>query len=181
MMGMMGGMMRTDTQPFSILRINGSEVTPAAGIVPQKLVEPRNWSEDKAAKTRRFVLDMGMGMGMMGGGGGFTINGKSMELKRIDETIRLGDVEIWEISNRSPMPHPFHIHDIQFRILDRDGRKPPANEQGLKDTVLVESGETVRIITQFENYADADSPYMFHCHILEHEDAGMMGQFVVVA
>ncbi|HXK58144.1 MAG TPA: multicopper oxidase domain-containing protein, partial [Gammaproteobacteria bacterium] len=70
MMGMMGGMMRTDTQPFSILRINGSEVTPAAGIVPQKLVEPRNWSEDKAAKTRRFVLDMGMGMGMMGSGGG---------------------------------------------------------------------------------------------------------------
>ena len=181
MMGMMGGMMRTDTQPFSILRIDGSEMAPAAGVVPQKLLEPRNWSENKAAKTRRFVLDMGMGMGMMGGGGGFTINGKSMELKRIDETIRLGDVEIWEISNRSPMPHPFHIHDIQFRILDRDGRKPPANEQGLKDTVLVESGESVRIITQFEIYADADSPYMFHCHILEHEDAGMMGQFVVVA
>ena len=181
MMGMMGGMMRTDTQPFSILRIDGSEMAPAAGVVQEKLISVRDWSEDEAARTRRFVLDMGMGMGMMGGGGGFTINGKSMELKRIDETIRLGDVEIWEISNRSPMPHPFHIHDIQFRILDRDGRKPPANEQGLKDTVLVESGETVRIITQFEHYADADSPYMFHCHILEHEDAGMMGQFVVVA
>lgn len=179
--GMMGMMMQSDDQPFSILRIDGSEMAPATGSMPQKLVEPRNWSEDQAAKTRRFVLDMGMGMGMMGGGGGFTINGKSMDMKRIDETIRLGDVEIWEISNRSPMPHPFHIHDIQFRILDRDGRKPPANEQGLKDTLLVESGETVRIITQFENYADADSPYMFHCHILEHEDAGMMGQFVVVA
>ena len=185
MMGMMGGMMRTDTQPFSILRIDSTEVAPAAGVVPQKLIKVRDWSEGEAARIRRFVLDMGMGMGMgmgmMGGGGGFTINGKSMELKRIDETVRLGDVEIWEISNRSPMPHPFHIHDIQFRILDRDGRKPPANEQGLKDTVLVESGETVRIITQFEHYADADSPYMFHCHILEHEDAGMMGQFVVVA
>jgi FtsP/CotA-like multicopper oxidase with cupredoxin domain len=57
---------------------------------------------------------------------------------------------------------------------------PHANELGLKDTVLINSGERVRVITQFENYADASSPYMFHCHILEHEDAGMMGQFVVV-
>jgi len=46
---------------------------------------------------------------------------------------------------------------------------------------LINSGERVRVITQFENYADTESPYMFHCHILEHEDAGMMGQFVVVA
>ena len=55
------------------------------------------------------------------------------------------------------------------------------SEQGLKDTVLVYPREKVRIITQFENYTDAKTPYMFHCHILEHEDAGMMGQFVVVA
>jgi FtsP/CotA-like multicopper oxidase with cupredoxin domain len=78
------------------------------------------------------------------------------------------------------MAHPFHIHDTHFRILERDGRPPQAGEQGLKDTVLVYPRETVRIIIQFENYADADTPYMFHCHILEHEDAGMMGQFVVV-
>ena len=178
--GMMS-MMRSDDSPYSILRLDGSAMAPAAGTVPRSLVEVPIWSETEAARTRRFVLDMGMGMGMMGGGGGFTINGKSMDMQRIDETIRLGDMEIWEISNRSPLPHPFHIHDIQFRILDRDGRPPPANEQGLKDTVLVESGETLRIITRFEHYADADSPYMFHCHILEHEDAGMMGQFLVVA
>ncbi len=78
------------------------------------------------------------------------------------------------------MAHPIHIHSTQFRILDRDGKSPQANEQGLKDTVLVYSGERVRVITQFENYSDAAAPYMFHCHILEHEDAGMMGQFVVV-
>ena len=93
----------------------------------------------------------------------------------------LGDVEIWDIFNDSPMAHPFHIHDTQFRILDRGGKPPPANELGLKDTVLINSRERVRVITQFENYSDARSPYMFHCHILEHEDAGMMGQFVVVA
>jgi FtsP/CotA-like multicopper oxidase with cupredoxin domain len=79
------------------------------------------------------------------------------------------------------MAHPFHIHDTQFRIIDRNGRAPGAGEQGLKDTVLVYPREIVRIITQFENYTDSKTPYMFHCHILEHEDAGMMGQFVVVA
>ena len=115
------------------------------------------------------------------GRGGFSIHGKSMDINRIDARVPLGDVEVWEISNASPMAHPFHIHDVQFRIIERDGRPPDANEQGLKDTVLVNSGERVRLIMQFENYADAKAPYMFHCHILEHEDAGMMGQFVVVS
>ena len=78
------------------------------------------------------------------------------------------------------MAHPFHVHNIQFQILDRNGQNPPLNEQGLKDTVLVQPSERVRIILQFEDYTDAQAPYMYHCHILEHEDAGMMGQFVVV-
>jgi len=175
--GGMMGMMRTDDQPFPIMRLVGAGSEDAGISLPERLVKVRSWSERQAVKTRRFVLDMGMGMM---GGGGFTINDKEMDMQRIDETIRLGDVEIWEIVNRSPMAHPFHIHDIQFRILDRNGRPPAANEQGMKDTVLVEADETVRIITQFEDYADAESPYMYHCHILEHEDAGMMGQFVVV-
>jgi FtsP/CotA-like multicopper oxidase with cupredoxin domain len=65
--------------------------------------------------------------------------------------------------------------------LDRNGKQPGPEEQGLKDTVRVHGGETVRIITRFEDYADPKLPYMYHCHILEHEDAGMMGQFVVTA
>ena len=72
-----------------------------------------------------------------------------------------------------------HIHDIQFRILSRNGKKPPANEQGLKDTVLINPEETVRLITKFETFADENQPYMYHCHNLEYEDAGMMGQFTV--
>lgn len=178
MMGMMRNMMSGDDQPFSIMRFDASKALPSTKKIPNRLVDVRNWSESNAVKTRRFVLDMQMGMRMMQGGG-FTINGKSMALDRIDETVRLGDVEIWEFINNSPMPHPIHIHDIQFRVLDRDGKQPSANEQGLKDTVLVNSDETVRVITQFENYTDPTSPYMFHCHNLEHEDAGMMGQFLV--
>ncbi len=118
---------------------------------------------------------------MMRGGGRFTINGREMDMQRIDERVRLGATEIWEIVNNSPMLHPFHIHDIQFRILDRDGNAPREQETGFKDTVLVAGGETVRVITRFEDYADPQRPYMYHCHILEHEDAGMMGQFTVEA
>ncbi len=78
------------------------------------------------------------------------------------------------------MAHPFHIHNTQFRLLDRDGRPVQPHENGLKDTVLVHPGESVRILIRFDHYSDPDLPYMYHCHILEHEDAGMMGQFTVV-
>ena len=111
--------------------------------------------------------------GMMG------INGRSMNMNRIDERVSAGSVEIWEIKNATPIAHPFHIHGVQFRTLDRNGESPMPHELGLKDTVLVDAGSTVRVITEFADFADPQHPYMYHCHILEHEDAGMMGQFVV--
>ena len=117
----------------------------------------------------------------MGFTGTMTINGQSMDMDRIDEIVKVGDTETWDIINGSELPHPFHVHDVQFEVLTRNGSPPADNEKGLKDTVLVMPGETVRIITHFSDYTDPESPYMYHCHILEHEDAGMMGQFVVVA
>jgi FtsP/CotA-like multicopper oxidase with cupredoxin domain len=95
--------------------------------------------------------------------------------------VPVGQWEIWEVENASMMAHPFHVHNVQFRILDRAGRAPAPPETGLKDTVVVDPGETVRLLLRFERNTDADLPYMYHCHILEHEDAGMMGQFVVTA
>jgi len=112
------------------------------------------------------------------------INGVSMDMNVINEVIELGDTEIWTITNITPIAHPFHIHDVQFYILDRnDGGgavAPSATESGLKDTVLVEAGETVRVIAKFVDYADPVTPYMYHCHNLIHEDFGMMGQFTIV-
>ncbi len=126
-------------------------------------------------------MEMQMGpMMMLGLGNSHTINGKAMKMNRIDETVKMGTTEIWEIGNTSPLPHPFHVHDVQFQIIDRNGQRPHPGEQGLKDTVLVNPGEMVRVVAEFKDYADPDRPYMYHCHILEHEDAGMMGQFVVV-
>jgi len=109
--------------------------------------------------------------------GRFLINGKEYAADRVDEHVESGATEIWQIINISPVPHPFHAHAIQWQVLDRNGAKPLGVERGWKDTVLVRPGENVRIIGRFEpvNYGE----YVYHCHILEHEDAGMMGQFFV--
>ena len=103
-----------------------------------------------------------------------------MDHTRVDAVVKKGDTEIWEIQNQSPFYHPFHIHGVQFLVLARNNVAAPAYEAGWKDTVIVHPAETVRLIMQFNDYADPHVPYMFHCHILEHEDKGMMGQFVVV-
>lgn len=177
------GMMGAEQSPqFALIEFRPAlELTPTAS-VPSSLANLPDVSEIEAVRTRKFLLEMpAMGpMRMLGLGGDFTINGKSMDMERIDEVVNVGETEIWEIANAGPMIHPFHVHNTQFRILDRDGSLPPANEAGLKDTVVVESGETVRLLVRFEHYTDAAKPYMYHCHILEHEDAGMMGQFTVV-
>ena len=109
----------------------------------------------------------------------FHINGSRMDMSVVNHRIRVGDTEIWEISNPNRQAHPFHVHGDSFQILSRDGEPPAAHEMGWKDAVLIRPNEVVRIIKRFRDYANADLPYMYHCHILEHEDLGMMGQFTV--
>ena len=111
--------------------------------------------------------------GGMGSGGGMMINGRPFEMDRIDEQVALGDTEIWEISGEM-MSHPFHIHGVQFEVLSRNGGKPIARDAGMRDTVLVR--EPVELLVRFTQPA-VKAPFMYHCHILEHEDNGMMGQF----
>jgi FtsP/CotA-like multicopper oxidase with cupredoxin domain len=140
--------------------------------VPDSLVEVEDIPESESDNTRRFVMQSGMGARM-------TINGKMMSMNRVDERLKLGDTEIWEIENRDGMmsqPHSFHIHQVQFRILDINGEPPPSQLDGWKDTVLLWPGDRVRFIARFESYKGL---YMYHCHLLEHEDNGMMGQFLI--
>ncbi len=112
--------------------------------------------------------------------GPFLINNTMFDMDVINYQIPLDNIEVWTLSNQSPIGHPFHIHDISFYILDINGTPPPPNMQGRKDVVHVPAGMgTVRFITKFENYANDTLPYMYHCHILTHEDMGMMGQFIV--
>ncbi len=98
----------------------------------------------------------------------------------IDDTVYLGSTEVWTLINNTFIAHSFHIHDIQFYVLDINGNPPPPFYRGKKDVILLEPNDTIRFIGEFLDHADPHIPYMYHCHILPHEDAGMMGQFVVL-
>ncbi|MFJ2899343.1 multicopper oxidase family protein [Streptomyces sp. NPDC087218] len=110
---------------------------------------------------------------------GSHINDEPMDLARIDEVVPAGACETWELDNIT-FSHNFHIHEVVFRILDIDGDRPPAHLRGPKDTVYVPGKTKVRVAVEFGRHTDPKTPYMYHCHILKHEDKGMMGQFVIV-
>ena len=127
----------------------------------------------------------------MGAGKGFTIDSTTFEMMMINDTVCVDTKEIWAIRNVSDIAHPFHIHKIQFRVLDvtdSTGAQLDLATLGMngpKDDVLVYPGWTLRFLGQFDDYPSSIEPmnsYMYHCHILMHEDSvggGMMHQFVV--
>jgi FtsP/CotA-like multicopper oxidase with cupredoxin domain len=194
MMGMMArsGTFASDGEQ-TVLRIEPR--TGAGGPVrrvPDRLVARAAPDPSRATRRRRVVLNMGhggmMGGGMMGGGmmgwggagmggaGMHAINGRPFDMDRIDARVRLGDVEIWEASGEM-MAHPLHIHGVQFTVLSRDGAAPTVRDHGLRDTVLVD--RPTELLVHFNQPAPEVAPFMAHCHILEHEDNGMMAQFTV--
>nr|WP_240974487.1 multicopper oxidase domain-containing protein [Arthrobacter sp. SF27] len=152
---------------FDVLELRAAgELAPSSAVSPT--LSDFGTDEFDASVTRSFELE------------GRKINGRTMDMGRIDETVTLGATEVWEVRNKNLFPHNFHIHDVQFQILSIDGEAPPAHLAGRKDTVYLSPQKTYRLIMTFEDYADPQLPYMFHCHLLLHEDEGMMGQFVVV-
>lgn len=157
---------------FIEVRVVAQTASPVTTL-PGTMTSLTPYAEGDADETRTFELTSNG-----------QINGVTMDMNVINEVVELGNTEIWSINNITPIAHPFHIHDVQFYILDRDNGGgpvvPSTTESGLKDTVLVEAGETVRVIAKFQDYADPVIPYMYHCHNLIHEDNGMMGQFTVV-
>jgi bilirubin oxidase len=98
------------------------------------------------------------------------INNRHFEFGRVDYTAKLGTTEIWKVENLVGMDHPFHLHGFQFQVLERNGK--PVPYRAWKEVVNVPRHETVRFIVRFDDFA---GNWMFHCHILNHEDAGMMG------
>ncbi len=163
---------------FNILQLNivAQTVSPVTAI-PSSLVSITPWLETQSNINRFISITAN---GMMSMDGPFYFNGQLFDMNRIDYHIPLDNIEVWTIFNQTMVAHPFHIHDVQFFILDRDGLTVRPEEAGYKDVVLLVPNETVRFITKFEDFADTTMPYMYHCHILMHEDDGMMGQFVVV-
>ena len=107
-------------------------------------------------------------MGM--GSGEFTIDGKAFAVDRVDTTAAIDTIEDWTITNASMMDHPFHLHVWPFRVVDRSNRTPL--DPGWRDTVNVPAGESVTVRVVFRDFTGTA---VYHCHILDHEDLGMMG------
>ena len=126
---------------------------------PPSTLRPVAFLDTTAVRARRVVA---MTQGFL--------NGKTMDMGRIDERAELGTTEIWQIENLVGMDHPFHLHGFSFQVLDRNG--VPVSYPSWKDTVNVPKHETVRFIVRFDDYP---GKWMYHCHILDHEENGMMG------
>lgn len=121
---------------------------------------------------RRTITIEGSGMGMMGGmkhEAAFTFDGKSFDSKRVDQSVKFNTTEEWTLINPSSMDHPFHLHTWPFQVSDDGSGK---YLDGWHDTVNLPSGKTVKIRIPF---VDVSGTTVYHCHILDHEDAGMMG------
>lgn len=191
--GMMGGAGFPNGMPLDIVSLRiaekGADVIP----LPSQLSTIERHAVNDAVNRnnpRSFRLAM---QGMV-----HTINDRLFEMDAVaqDEIVRLGDLEVWEFVNlesgggmgmemmNMDMPHPMHIHGVQFQVLERQiarGFESAYQElsggfvdDGWKDTVLVLPGETVQVLVRFENYTGM---YLYHCHNLEHEDAGMMRNY----
>lgn len=145
-------------------------VAPAAEI-PASLVTVPEIEVGENPTTRIFTLES---LGIHG-----TINRKEFDMDRVDEYVPMGEAELWVIKNTDrnmvAPGHPFHVHGTQFQIVSRDGNPPPPEERGFKDTIFVANGEEVVIKVLFHK----PGLFMYHCHMLEHEEHGMMGQFMV--
>jgi FtsP/CotA-like multicopper oxidase with cupredoxin domain len=160
------------------LNVQAPSANPVTSI-PTSLVPHVIWDEADANLTRNLVFSS-VNMGPTAIQGPFLIDGAAFNMMVVNQYVPFENIEIWTLTNNTPISHPFHIHDVQFYVLDINGVPPPAYLSGRKDVVLVPAGQgVVRFITQFDDFYNDTLPYMYHCHMLTHEDDGMMGQFVV--
>ncbi|WP_084652855.1 multicopper oxidase family protein [Nocardioides insulae] len=158
-----GGQDRLD-----VIELRAADSLTSSPDLPARLAEPPDRADDEIVATREFRLT------------GSAINGVDMDMSRIDLAAEVDTTERWVVRNPDGNPHNFHVHDVQFQISSYDGAEPPPELAGWKDTVWLPPGTDAELLVRFEDYTDPNLPYMFHCHVLRHEDDGMMGQFVVV-
>ena len=164
------------TTGLDIMRVNVSKDPSITSDIAPTLTTLEKYEPSAAVRTRKFVLNMARGDD---GAMHMAINGKLMAMNRIDEYVPQDDIEVWEITNQMGMTHNFHIHATHFFPLERNGAPVEANEQGYKDVISMPGKSTMKVIVKMTDYTDENTGYMYHCHFLEHEDDGMMGQFAV--
>jgi len=156
------------------LTINVNKEASSITTTPDSLTTLIKYKESEALRSRSFSLEMSS-MGR------FSINNRFMDINFINERVAINEIEIWEITNTMGIWHNFHIHGTHFMILERDGSSfnVSEGEKAYKDVVAMAPNSSVKLIIKMTDYVDSNVPYMYHCHFLEHEDYGMMGQFIV--
>ena len=168
----MGGGMMYDSQGLggTVAGIVTKVLTVVDGVAgdvasSELILRPADGIPDSAVKKTRNISFGAMSMG----DGEFVIDGRTFDPNRVDIEAGLGTVEDWVISNDSMMTHPFHVHAWAFQVIERTDGVP---DIGWRDTVNIPAGETVRIRIPMDKYIGRT---VYHCHILDHEDLGMMG------
>ncbi len=178
--GMMGGAPPQPGPPHAFAVFTVDKRGAGVPALPDRLAELPAASSPRDARSRRIAISVGH---MQWG-----LNGRTFSMEEVapDERVRFGDTEIWEFANLTRMmalPHPIHVHGVQFRVLERRGETRGLEwlragfvDSGLKDTVLVLPGESVRFAAKFDSHRGM---FLYHCHNLEHEDMGMMRNYLV--
>ena len=180
-MGMSAG--HTGTEIIAAVAVSGS-AAPSASLLAATDT-PADLRRAEPAHRRQLTLSMSMGgMGMGGGVGGvggmggvvnadsspMGIDGRGFDPSRIDQEVKVGDVEEWTLLNASPMDHPFHLHVWPMQVLEVGGRT--VDPVIYRDVVNVPAHSRTTVRIAFDRYAGTA---VYHCHILDHEDLGMMG------
>lgn len=171
--GMMGGrgMMGRNPERRTVLATVNYTSAVESLALPTQLAAISTLSNPQT--VRRFELNHGMNPTV---GMAFLIDGQPYTGDRIDTQVKLNTVEDWEIVNTGVMDHPFHVHGNAFQVIDRNGK--PESLRAWRDTVLVKRGESVRIRIPFQDFSGKT---VYHCHVLDHEDLGMMGNLAIEA
>jgi FtsP/CotA-like multicopper oxidase with cupredoxin domain len=170
--GMMGGAPAGSLSGavlLATLAVSGDAVAELPAVSAQPT--PRDLRSATVTARRELSFAMGMGAGM--GGGGmmtFTINGRQFDAGRVDTTVQAGSVEEWTLVNDSPMDHPVHLHVWPMQLMAENGRDAESALE--RDVVNVPARGRVVVRIAFDDFAGRS---VYHCHILDHEDNGMMG------
>lgn len=168
---------------FNVLHINVAATTTATTpitSVPTALATNTYWTATDATVTRSIAVTNGNpGPASVP----FNFDNVTYSLNMTPKVVNLNDVEKWTVTNNNVFGHSFHLHDVEFKIVARNGSASAVgtHESGWKDTFYLPRNESVTFVAKFDDFADSDvnHPYMYHCHFGGHEDGGMMGQFIV--
>ena len=167
-----------NSMPSASLTLTVDRTLPAqTAPLPDRMAVIARPRENEIVRTRDFMLVMEAddgGRAMMD----MTINGAAMDMNVVNERVRRGVWERWRIRSNQGA-HPFHVHGCSFLIERMENAAAPPDQQGWKDMVVLDADGWSEIVVRFDHPATERFPYMYHCHILEHEDRGMMGQFTV--